>query len=116
MRALFSAVLFGALAAAGCATSKAPAPPTAGPPGNRGLIVTPETALVGRVVLVDATARCAVLSFPLGRMPAVDQPLNLYRRGLKVGEVKITGPQRETNVVADLIAGEAEVGDEARNQ
>jgi hypothetical protein len=35
---------------------------------------------------------------------------------LKVGEVKVTGPQREDNIVADLAAGEAEVGDEARGQ
>jgi hypothetical protein len=86
------------------------------PPANRGLIVTPETALVGKVTLVDAPARCVVLSFPLGRMPAADQRLNLYRRGLKVGEVKVTGPQRENNIVADLVAGEAEAGDEARGQ
>jgi hypothetical protein len=42
--------------------------------------------------------------------------MNLYRRGLKVGEVKVTGPAREDNIVADLVAGEAEVGDEARSQ
>jgi hypothetical protein len=49
-------------------------------------------------------------------MAAVGQSLNLYRRGLKVGEVKVTGPQREDNIVADLVAGEAGVGDEARGQ
>ena len=49
-------------------------------------------------------------------MAAAEQRLNLYRRGLKVGEVKVTGPAREDNIVADLVAGEAEVGDEARSQ
>jgi hypothetical protein len=49
-------------------------------------------------------------------MAVPEQRLNLYRRGLRVGEVKVTGPQREDNIVADLVAGEAEVGDEVRGQ
>ena len=56
------------------------------------MIVTPENALVGKVALVNPTGRFVVLNFPLGKMAAVDQHLNLYRRGLKVGEVKVTGP------------------------
>ena len=83
---------------------------------NETLIVTPERALVGKVALVNATARHVVLNFPLGRMPAVEQRLDLYRRGLKVGEVKATNFRRENNVVADMVAGEAAVGDEARGQ
>ena len=71
---------------------------------------------MGKVAVVNTPARFVVLNFPLGKMAAVDQRLNLYRRGLKVGEVKVTGPQREDNIVADLVAGEAEVGDEARSQ
>jgi sulfur relay (sulfurtransferase) complex TusBCD TusD component (DsrE family) len=49
-------------------------------------------------------------------MPKMDQSLFLYRDGMKVGEVKITGPQRENNIVADLVTGEAEVGSEVRDQ
>jgi hypothetical protein len=33
---------------------------------------------------------------------------------LKVGEVKINGWQHNDNVVADLVAGDAQIGDEAR--
>jgi hypothetical protein len=66
--------------------------------------------------LVNTTARFVVLNFPIEKMAAVEQRLNVYRRGLKVGEVKVTGPQREDNIVADLVAGEAEVGDEVRSQ
>jgi hypothetical protein len=80
------------------------------------LIITPEGGATGTVVLVNAAARCVVLNFPLSRMPAVEKRLSLYRRGLKVGEVKVTGPQREDNIVADMIAGEAAVGDEARGE
>jgi len=94
----------------------APAAATSGSATNQTLIVTPENALVGKVALVNNTARFVVLNFPLGKMAAVEQRLNLYRRGLKVGEVKVTGPAREDNIVADLVAGEAEVGDEVRLQ
>jgi hypothetical protein len=80
------------------------------------LIVTPENALAGKVALVNTVGRFVVLNFPLGKMAAAEQRMNLYRRGLKVGEVKVTGPAREDNIVADLVAGEAEVGDEARSQ
>jgi hypothetical protein len=78
------------------------------------MIVTPENALVGKVATVNPTARFVVLSFPVGRLPAVEARLNLYRRGLKVGELKVTGPQLDDNIVADVVAGEAEVGDEVR--
>jgi len=37
--------------------------------------------------------------------------LFLYRGGLKTAEVRVTGPQHENNIVADLISGDAQVGD-----
>ena len=83
---------------------------------NQAPVVTSETALVGKVALVNAAGRYVVLNFPLGKMAAAEQHLNLYRGGLKVGEVKVSGPQRGENIVADLVAGEAEMGDEARSQ
>ena len=57
-----------------------------------------------------------MLSFPVGQMPRLDQTLFLYRNGLKVAEVKVTGPQRDNNIVADLVTGDAQVGDEVRDQ
>ncbi len=129
MRTLLLMALFGAMAVAGCARTKpaeqqfSPTPttrsgvaPAAAGGTNQALIVTPERALVGKVVVVNAAARYVVLNFPLGKMATVEQRLNLYRRGLKVGEVKVTGPQREDNIVADLVAGEAEAGDEVRSE
>ncbi|HWI58995.1 MAG TPA: hypothetical protein VNZ22_17350 [Bacillota bacterium] len=68
----------------------------------------------GKVLLVNINGRFAVLSFPLGTQPAVGQRLSVYRQGLKVGEVRITGPQRDQNTVADITAGECAVGDEIR--
>jgi hypothetical protein len=80
------------------------------------VVVTPENALVGRVATVNGVARFVVLTFPPGRLPALDQRLNLYRKGLKVGEVKVTGPQTDENIVADIVAGDAEVADEVRDK
>jgi len=128
MRISLSIILLFALTLSGCAGKKTAAPraaaqPRAGSPAaaaasatNQTLIVTSENVLVGKVTLVNPTARFVVLNFPLGKMAAVEQRLSLYRRGLKVGEVKVTGPAREDNIVADLVAGEAEVGDEARSR
>ena len=104
--------------AAGCAYHRPthtarPATPAAVAPQP---IVTPDNSLTARVVSYNASGRFVVLSFPVGQMPKPDQTLFLYRDGMKVGEVKITGPQRENNIVADLVTGEAEVGNEVRDQ
>jgi hypothetical protein len=79
------------------------------------LIVTPTDGLNGRVSRVNPNLRFVVLTFPVGQMPVVNRRLNLYRQGLKVGEVSVTGPQRNDSIVADITAGDAEAGDEARD-
>jgi hypothetical protein len=122
MRTLISVMLLFAFALSGCARKKIsdsvplPRARAGAPAANQPLIVTLENAVAGKVALVNTTARFVVLNFPIEKMAAVEQRLNVYRRGLKVGEVKVTGPQREDNIVADLVAGEAEVGDEVRSQ
>ena len=93
------------------ASAPAPAPTAAPPP-----IVTPGNALTARVLSYNATGRFVVLGFPVGQMPRQEQTLFLYRNGMKVGEVKINGPQQDNNIVADLVAGEVQVGDEVRDQ
>jgi hypothetical protein len=128
MRSLFCLVaMLGWLVLSGCASERAkslPSPPsdaagvrtnTAGDPAPK-LIVTPETGLNGKVALVNLNLRFVVLNFPVGQMPMAGQRLNVYRRGLKVGEVKVNGMPLEDNTVADIVAGEAEVGDTARDK
>ncbi len=90
------------------------APATPSTPLNP--IVTPDNSLTARVATYNTAGRFVVLSFPIGRMPNMDQTLFLYRNGLKVGEVKITGPQRDNDIVADLVTGTAQAGDEVRDQ
>lgn len=79
-------------------------------------IVTPAQGLTGKVASVNSAGKFVVLSFPLGQMPAFDQTLNLYRKGVKVAEVKVTGPKLDENIVGDLSQGSAEVGDDVRDR
>ncbi len=119
-----------ALLVAGCAQKKkatfpddayAPRTVPVGPSNsdsitNRNMIVTLDAASFGKVASVNPADKFVVLNFPLGHMPTNDQRLSLYRRGLKVGEVKVTGPRQDDNTVADLLTGDAQEGDEVRNQ
>ena len=86
------------------------------PVSRQKLIVTPETGLSGKVVKVNTSGRFVVLNFPIGHLPALDQRLVVYHQGLKVADVKISGPQLDDNIVGDLVAGTAEVGDDVREQ
>ncbi len=111
-----------ALAVSGCASRKRVAPTAAygslsGTYTNADkLIVTPENPLVGTVVKVNSEARFVVLNFPIGQMPKFGQSFGVYRQGLKVGELRITGPQRDDNTIADIVDGDAAVNDTARRQ
>jgi len=82
--------------------------------GSATTIVTPENVASGRVIRVNQAGRFVVLNYPLGRVPALETRVGLYRRGLKVGVARIAGPQYEDNIVADVVEGEAAPGDEAR--
>ena len=100
--------------AAGCTSTpkKQPSPATV----PKSVIITPDLALAGKVVSVNAVGRFVVLGLTSGEFPKLQQTLFLYRAGLKVGEVRVTGPQSENNTVADLISGEAKVGDAVRDR
>ncbi len=117
-----------ALVAAGCGRRQAKASPpgftnlatvpsgtnTPSPPSK--LVVTPEVGLQGKVIKANAMGKFVVLNFPIGHLPAVEQNLSVYRLGLKVGEVRVTGPQLDDNIVGDVVAGEAAVGDLVRDR
>ena len=79
-------------------------------------VVTSDTSLAGKVVSYNSAGRFVVLNFPSGQMPQMNQRLFLYRAGLKVAEVKVTGPQNDDDTVADLVSGDARTGDEVRDR
>jgi len=120
-----SVVLLG-LAWAGCASHHGNPPASTTPTGSTGastnaaanasLIVTPEEGLNGTVAWVNTELRFVVVTFPLGQLPAQGQRLSVYRGGLKIGEVKVNGPQQDDSVVADVVTGEAGQGDAVRDR
>jgi hypothetical protein len=124
---LHRALLAGVLILSGCASRKLPAGPPASASGagmertnaagsDPRLIVTTREGLDGKVAWVNSNLQFVVITFPVGQMPAMDQRLAVYRRGLKVGEVAITGPHRDDSIVGDIVAGEAAAGDAIRDR
>jgi hypothetical protein len=115
----FSLLIGSALVLASCksnkptrdvATTNSGAKP-ASPKKHSEAIVNPAEGSTGKVVLVNPNARYVVLSYPLGTMPAAGERLHVYRAGLKVAELKVTGPTRDTNTVADITTGDCQPGD-----
>lgn len=76
--------------------------------------VAPVQGLHGKVVRTNDKLRFVVLEFANSLLPGDQQRLNVYRNGQKVGELKVTGNPMNQNVAADILAGEAAVGDEVR--
>lgn len=108
-----------AVAVSGC-KSKSPGYAEVPPPTKAGVsgkpIIKSADLLTGKVVSYNAIGRFAILNFPVTHMPAVDQTMFVYREGLRIGEVKVTWQRRDDNVVADLVSGEAKIGDEVRDK
>ena len=79
-------------------------------------IITRDNLLVGKIVKANQDGRFVVMTFPIGHLPSLDQRLNIFRKGQKVGEIRVTGPQLDDNVVGDIAVGDAQAGDEVRAQ
>ena len=95
---------------AGTRTSARAAAPPKAPP----VIVTPGASNSGKITSVNTGARFAVITFSSGQLPEIERHLGVFRNGLKVAEIKITGPHRDGNTVGDIVAGECQTGDEVR--
>jgi hypothetical protein len=110
-------LLGAALLGAGCAHHQPaanPAPPASSQQPQA--VIKPDLRASGQVAMVNAEARFVVISFPPGPTPQMDHRLSVYRNGLKVGEVKVTGPQHENDTVADIISGDVQLRDEVREE
>jgi hypothetical protein len=109
----------------GCAARKSQ-PPFADPaaqtqPAGAGsqaqkITLTPSEIRTGKIVKYNPSGRFVVINFPVVQVPPVDHVMEVYRQGLKVGQVRITGPQLDDNIVADVITGELALGDLVRDQ
>jgi hypothetical protein len=114
MKRFASLMLAAGLLLTGCVHHKPAHASTVSNPAQT--IVTPDNSLAGKVVSYNSVGRFVVMNFPSGQMPKMDQRLFLYRSGLKVAEVNVTGPQSDDNTVADLVTGDAQIGDDVRDQ
>ncbi len=92
---------------AGCQTARRS--PTAPPPR-----VQPLDASVGRVVSINPRLGFVVLDFTLSRPPLPGDRLEVSRAGTVVGQLKVGFHQRGATLVADILSGAPEVGDEVR--
>jgi hypothetical protein len=103
----------------GCAWFRhqpAAGPAKPAPPAATQMIVTPDESLAAKVVSVNTVGRFVVLNFSEGQVPKAEQHFFLYRAGLKAAEVKIDGAPADTLIVADILSGDAQVGDTVRDQ
>ena len=118
MRFTFQLLVLTATAAlCGCASQQeAKYDSVPGVPTPDNPVVKSATGISGKVASYNSIGRFTVLNFPVTQMPAVGQTMFLFRDGLKVGEVKITGPMKDDKIVADLAKGEAQAGDEVRDR
>ena len=94
-------------------SSTPPKPAKAQP--NPAPTIEPVSAFSGKVVLVNAPLRYIVVEGTIGRLPPVDQKLNVYRDGQRVGEAVVSGQSRGANFAADITLGDARVGDTVRS-
>jgi len=110
------AMLMTAVLAAGCVSQRQGQTVVPVAPAVSTAVVTPDLSLTAKVISVNAVGRFVVMNFPSGSLPKMATSVFLYRGGLKVAEVKITGPEDGNNTVGDLISGDANVGDNVRDQ
>ena len=70
----------------------------------------------GRVHTLNPGLRFVVVDYTLGGMPPLHSRLNVYRNNEKIGEVRLSGPERNGFVAADILEGILQIGDEVRPQ
>ena len=79
-------------------------------------VITPNFRSTGKITMVNMEGRFVVLSYPVGAIPEVNHRLSVYRDGLKVAELKVSGPQRDISTVADIVAGSVQMQDDVREE
>src|SRR5688572_6178531 len=113
MRVILLGLTVGLFVANGCASRKDAAGENGDANASRSTpIIRPINVLSGKVVMVNPALRYVVIDFSVGSVPQVDQHLAAYRKGQKVGIVKISAQAKGSTVAADIIQGDVEKGDE----
>lgn len=68
----------------------------------------------GRVHMVNPGLRFVVIDYTLGGVPPLQSLLSVFRGTEKVGQVRLSGPERNGFVAADIVEGYLQVDDEVR--
>lgn len=68
----------------------------------------------GRVHSLNPGLRFLVADYTLGGMPPLHSRLGVYRNDERIGEIRLSGPERNGFVAADILEGILQVGDEIR--
>lgn len=76
--------------------------------------ITPLASPVGRITSVNQQVMIAVVTFPVGQVPAAGGRYSVFRAGQKVGELKMSEEAADTLRVADITSGTLQAGDEVR--
>lgn len=95
-------------------TNAPPLPAAGSGPSAVSPEAVPVTPVQGRVVFLNPRLRFVIVDFAFHQLPRLEQRLGVFRAGRRVGEVRISGPWDGTRVAADVMAGEADVGDLVR--
>ncbi len=103
--------ILGAAFLVGCKFIKSGTEPV--PPPKKGS-VTPAKSGVGKIALVDTELGFVVLDYTLQKVPRPELRLTVYRGSQKVGQVTTTRQSEDSHLIADIISGPIQVGDEAR--
>jgi len=83
-------------------------------PSSSGPSVQAVVETRGRIVVVRPMSRFVVVDFGIDAVPPLGQQMAVYRDGVRVGTIRISGPSMGNMIVADVVAGDARIGDEVR--
>jgi len=108
---MLAAVVWGCSSPRAKTTSRAPAPAK---PGHVAAAASQVGPVPAKIVSVNPELKFVVIDFSTGTMPPIGTRLSVYRGEKEVGVVRVTEPARAQLATADIVEGEARVGDEAR--
>ncbi|MGE3310297.1 MAG: hypothetical protein AB7O66_10040 [Limisphaerales bacterium] len=68
----------------------------------------------GRVHNINAGLQFVVVDYTLGGAPPLQSLVHVYRGNQRVGQLRLTGPERNGFIAADIVEGILQVDDEVR--
>ena len=91
-------------------------PPPADPVGRTNAAATEPLVLPtsGRIHSVNSGLQFVVVDYTIGGAPPMQSLVPVYRGNQKVGQLRLTGPERNGFVAADVVEGILQVDDEVR--